>query len=234
MTVDEFLTKLSPKAQNILMNNRPKHDKTVQINIKDSFPTSIFYTDNGNYHIDLKENTIFSQMEYDFLHEYCHMIQKDNNIPFVQANREECSDMEKCINSMILDIDVTLQLIEWGFPFEDCDFKGHIDNLKNVIEIISRNDVNFSSDYSKILIYLEVVGHINIYKIFMNNDEIKSLIELCKTKNKILFDMLNYIEIITYNRDLNNPKDVHRIFRYIIKKYSLQDYLILPNTQINQ
>ena len=46
--------------------------------------------------------------------------------------------------------------------------------------------------------------------------------------------MLNYVEIITCNRDFKNPKDVHRMFRYIIKKYSLQDYLILPNTQINQ
>ena len=235
MTVDEFITKLSPKAQNILDGNLLKSGKIAHLFIDSNFHDSRYgVASDENYFIKIKDTNNISQMEYSILHEFCHIMQEENNIPFIKAKQEKYSDLTVCVNSMILDIDVASQLIEWGFPFEVYDFDCHIVNLKNVIEAISRNDVNFSSNYSKILIYLEVVGHINIYKIFMNNDKTKSLIELCKTKNRILFEMLNYIEIITHNKDLKNPKDVHRIFRYIIKKYSLHEYLELSPFQLNQ
>lgn len=213
-----------------MISNFPNEKGKITLFIKNDVSTSSCgrIDENGKYFIIVKEEKEIRRMEYSFLHELVHCLQMENGIIGIKETKKEYNSLAVIINSIILDIDVTNKLNQVGIFFDDCWIKEDTQDLLDKIKEVSRNDAKFVAEYFKFEVYFLIIAKLLFCELFYNTELLNESLKYCKNQNIELFEMYRYVNGIIKNRDLNNQRDVHTIFRYILKKFSLYEYVLLP------
>lgn len=139
MTSQEFIDNLSSKAKEIISNYECSslNKRKIIIYLTDDF-TRVDTSNPDAYIIYVKKHDSFNDMEYEFLHEFYHCVQKDEGFPNVSQTNIKYHRMASEISSAVLDYDVYDRLLTQGYYENQNKIKNIFLETKKILIVASK------------------------------------------------------------------------------------------------
>ena len=226
MTSQDFLEKLSPQAKQIVSNyiniNSNKNKITVFIT---DYRSQMNAAIQDEYIIEIKQNPIFYQMEYEFLHEFFHCIQKDNGFPHIHAISPTYTKMAANISSVILDLDVTERLSKVGYPFNPNCLEESLNSVRKLL-VISNNDSSvkkFIYEPNQFIYMSAITAYIRIN--YDKQNRIDQLLDIMKLYLPDMYRSQSIIYRSIKRVGYNTPQKVYKLLKILIRELKLEKYI---------
>lgn len=226
MTNQEFISGLSPKAKQIISdyNCTDSKKRTIVVFVTDNrSQVNVSYPD--KYIIEVKKNPVFSNMEYELLHEFYHCVQMDENFPNIHAITPNYTKLASSLSSTVLDLDVTDRLTTVGYPFNPEQLKDSLNTIRTLI-IIASNDVSVKEKIHETNQYIYMCAMIAFIRINYNKpDEIEQLLQILKTNAHDFFQTQSVIYNAIKRIGYDTPKKAYKLFKTLIRELKLINYI---------
>lgn len=226
MTNQEFINALSPKAKQIISayNCTDSKKRTIVVFVTDNrSQVDVSFPD--KYIIEVKENSVFSNMEYALLHEFYHCVQMDENFPNIHAVTSSYTRLASSLSSTVLDLDVNDRLTKAGYPYNSEQLKGLLDRIRKII-VIASNDTSIKNEIHEINQYIYLCSMIAFIRINYNKpDEIEQLLQILKTNAQDFFQTQSAIYNAIKKIGYDTPKKAYKLFKTLIRELELSDYV---------
>lgn len=224
MNNQEFLNLLSRRAKNIVYNYEIITNKKPIKVILDKYSALDTSFDNM-YIIHVNQNNSIDIMEYDFLHEFLHCVQKDEGFPSVYYNNIKYKMLAETISSMVLDLNVIKRLNAYGYPYNSNELKENINNIRNLMNIAKINS-EVKIEMHETNQYFNICFMIAFCRLeYDNGNELIQLLQIVQKNASDFYktQSIIYDTIIKYG--YNIPKQVYKIFKTLIRGLKLYNYV---------
>ena len=228
MTNQEFVDSLSPKAKEILSNYQYKNNtkRKIIVCLNDTV-TRVNMDQPDAYIFEIKKKESFYDMEYSFLHEFYHCVQRDCGFPYISYIDIKYEKLSCMLSSIVLDCDVYERLLNDEYKEDPNILHSEYNNVYNTLFVISKENqyYDYFSDIEHQIFYAGKI--VLISKFYNDTDNINKLIDFIKMKFPIIYkDYILFTDAIK-RYGFSSPKNVHKIFKTVIRELKINEFVTI-------
>ena len=230
MTNQEFLNSLSDNAKNIIKNYQCKTNKIdveVFLDDKSYVETNI----ENKYIIHVNQHNPFNQMEYEFVHEFYHCIQKDEGFPNISYKDIKYQKLAAYLTSVVLDLDVINRMNNIGYSYDDSTLD---EKVKTIIKLIklSSLDIEVRNEIHELFQYNKLCLSIAFCRILYSNQyKINYILQLAENNTPYIYKTQSIIYNTITKIGYDTPRKTYKIFKTLIRELKLSDYVTISPHQ---
>lgn len=228
MTNQDFVDSLSTKAKNIIenyqCNNTIKRKIVVYLN---DTTTRVNMSQPDMYIFEIKKKESFYDMEYSFLHEFYHCVQRDSGFPYTSQTNIKYETLSGYISSIVLDCDVYNRLLGDGYKENPNVLCSAINDIQKTFFVISREKQfeNYINDIEHQIFYAGKM--VLISEFYDDRNSINNLIDFTKINFPIIYkDYIIFVDAIK-RYGFYSPENVHKIFKTIIRELKIEEFVTI-------
>lgn len=230
MKNQEFLNSLSVKAKNIIQNYQCKNNKTtIEIFLDDKSYVEINIED--KYIIHINKNNSLDEMEYEFVHEFYHCIQKDDGYPNISQTHIKYQKLAAYLTSVVLDLDVINRMNNIGYSYDDSVLDEKIETIIKLIKL-STLDVEACNEIHELFQYNKLCLSIAFCRmLYSNQDKINYILQLAKNNAPDIYKTQSIIYNAITKIGYDTPRKTYKVFKTLIRELKLSDYVTISPQQ---
>ena len=230
MTNQEFLDSLSDKAKNIIQDyecQTQKNNVIVYLDNRSFMEANI----DGTYIIHVNQNNPFDIMEYEFLHEFYHCVQKDEGYPHISQTHIKYQKLAAYLTSVVLDLDVINRMNNIGYSYDDSTLD---EKVKTIIKLIklSSLDIEVRNEIHELFQYNKLCLSIAFCRILYSNQyKINYILQLAENNTPYIYKTQSIIYNTITKIGYDTPRKTYKIFKTLIRELKLSDYVTISPHQ---
>ena len=228
MTNQEFVDSFSPKAKEIISNYQcnSNNKRKIIVYLNDTV-TRVNMDHPDAYIFEIKKEESFYDMEYSFLHEFYHCVQRDSWFPYICQTDIKYKKLSSFLSSIVLDCDVYNRLLNFGYKENPNILHSELNNIHDTLFVISKENQfsNYLNDVENQIFY---AGKIVLISKFCNDKyNINKLIDFTKIYFPIIYKDYKIIIDALKRFGFSSPKNVRKIFKTVIRELKIDEFVTI-------
>ncbi|MCM1416378.1 MAG: hypothetical protein NC430_10700 [bacterium] len=223
ISAEDFINQLSDKGKSIVNEYLSNFKKKKSFKVFYSDHSYVKYSNPEQYLIFVNANDA-DNIEYNFMHEFFHCVQHEDDFPSVYAKHEEYQQFANELSSYILDFNVNHMLSEYLY----------VNQEENIYNLYNKLYKYFSSINSNMIRKQDIIFEISVAMALtalsfstLSNSKLKKILSLVKNGNgKIYHIYKSFYQIIKTN-DFNAKEGINKIFCELINIIHFENHLTI-------